>query len=608
LVDVIDIGHFFYISRELMCILAVDGCIEKINPAFEKILGYTSDEVTGKSVFRFVHPDDLEQTRQKINELHTRKTAYPTFINRTISQTGKYHWLAWRSIDIVGERIFAIARDVTLLKQKKELLRDLNKNLLKQSDLWDTVLNGIPQFVCILNEKMQFMYVNQTAALSMGLPQGRFIGKTLEDLSITYNNLEEYREEIHGVFQTGRQVLNTLSIIIDGQQKDMEYSIIPIFNDGTVISVIYTARDITDKNRDRRNFEASEKKLKKIIDLVPYPIFLKDKTCRYTLINKAQADLFNTTFENIIGKTDEEFISDKNELDSVIVSDKKILREQVNFVLPEQIITGKDGKKIILHTTKIPFLNQVDGSVNILGISIDITTAKNSEEELLRTNFELDSFVYKSSHDLRAPLRSLIGLINLIYREQDPEMRNHILDRCNASIHKLDTFISELTNFSRNSRLEITATRIDFHAIINECIENLKFMDHAQRIEIFINVNDVYPFYSDQARMTILFMNLISNAIKYQNTQTERSYVNIEVYTSEQEALIQISDNGIGIEKEFHHKIFEMFFRASEYSFGSGLGLYIVKQVIDKLYGKITVESTPGKGAAFKVILPSLQT
>ena len=92
------------------------------------------------------------------------------------------------------------------------------------------------------------------------------------------------------------------------------------------------------------------------------------------------------------------------------------------------------GIKKILHTTKIPFFNDIDNSTNILGISLDITTIKQSEEELLRINFELDSFVYKSSHDLRAPLRSLIGLLNLARKEHDPIMLNEILDRSNKII------------------------------------------------------------------------------------------------------------------------------------------------------------------------------
>jgi signal transduction histidine kinase len=115
-------------------------------------------------------------------------------------------------------------------------------------------------------------------------------------------------------------------------------------------------------------------------------------------------------------------------------------------------------------------------------------------------------------------------------------------------------------------------------------------------------------FFSDPGRINILFMNLISNSIKYQSPDLTNPFVKIEIIVEGNQAEIVISDNSIGIEEEFHAKIFEMFFRASESSFGSGLGLYIVKQVVDKLQGTIKIDSKPGKGSIFKAVLPSLGT
>ena len=222
-----------------------------------------------------------------------------------------------------------------------------------------------------------------------------------------------------------------------------------------------------------------------------------------------------------------------------------------------------------------------------------------------KTNFELDSFVYRASHDLRAPLRSVLGLLNLIKIETNEDQKSVYVNLAEKSINKLDSFILDLTNFSRNTRLEIKKEKIDFEAVIAESIENLKYMENADNVKSIIEISENEPYLSDPGRMAILFQNLISNAIKYQRPYID-SFVKIKIIVNESGAAIEVSDNGKGISSEYLNKIFEMFFRASEDSYGSGLGLYITKQVVEKLQGKIEVESQFNEGTTFKVWLPHL--
>jgi len=121
------------------------------------------------------------------------------------------------------------------------------------------------------------------------------------------------------------------------------------------------------------------------------------------------------------------------------------------------------------------------------------------------------------------------------------------------------------------------------------------------KVAIHINVDNKMPFHSDKSRIGVVLNNLVSNAIRYQNPEAEHPYVDIEVDTTAEEALIRVKDNGIGISKENQVKIFDMFYRVSESSVGSGLGLYIVKETLDKLKGQITVESELGKGTEFNI-------
>jgi signal transduction histidine kinase len=189
--------------------------------------------------------------------------------------------------------------------------------------------------------------------------------------------------------------------------------------------------------------------------------------------------------------------------------------------------------------------------------------------------------------------------------ESKEEQKTMYVNLAEKSINKLDSFILDLTNFSRNTRLEVKQELIDFQSLISECIENLRYMENADRVKSIIKIESEIPFYSDQGRMVILFQNLISNAIKYQR-RIDDSYVRVEIVTQTDGVHIEVSDNGKGIIAEYLDRIFEMFFRASEDSYGSGLGLYITRQVVEKLSGKIEVESVFNEGTTFKVFLPHL--
>jgi signal transduction histidine kinase len=245
------------------------------------------------------------------------------------------------------------------------------------------------------------------------------------------------------------------------------------------------------------------------------------------------------------------------------------------------------------------------GTDEALVIERDVTKRKETERELIRRNFELDSFVYRSSHDLKAPLNSIMGLIGIIQSESDDPVVERYIKLMNKSVTKLDAFIRDLTDFSRNERQELAREPISFASILGACIENLKFMENADRVKIVENIQEEASFYSDPMRMDIILNNLVSNAVKYQNLLSAESWVKIEIGVNTQEAVIRVSDNGIGIKPEHQEKMFELFFRASLQAYGSGLGLYIVKNTVEKLGGEIRLESEYGKGTTFTVSIPN---
>lgn len=227
-------------------------------------------------------------------------------------------------------------------------------------------------------------------------------------------------------------------------------------------------------------------------------------------------------------------------------------------------------------------------------------------KKLMKVNSELDGFVYSASHDLRSPLASLLGLINL--SRKDPKNTTDYLDKMEKSVKRLDDFIAEIIDFSSNERKEVVCDEVNFKSTIYNIIDELSFLDGDDKITKEVDVIQNGLFISDKRRIAVIFRNLISNALKYHDDSKDTPYLKIEVESNSDFARILIRDNGIGISKEEQKEVFKMFYRATERSTGSGLGLYIILETVEKLHGSIKMESEKYKGTSFSIEIPFLET
>ncbi|MBD0256168.1 MAG: PAS domain-containing sensor histidine kinase [Cytophagales bacterium] len=246
------------------------------------------------------------------------------------------------------------------------------------------------------------------------------------------------------------------------------------------------------------------------------------------------------------------------------------------------------------------------------GFAQDITLYRQSEEKLRETlrelqtrNHELDHYVYKVSHDLRAPLCSIKGLVSLLREETDPAVVRNYVNLIDKRVDKSDRFIQSVLDHSRMLNTQVQRSAIDFDALIGECFDELRYMECADRLTLRVNVVNQVPFYSDAFRLRIIFKNLISNAIKYMNLRRPDNFIWFSIATDASTLRLKVQDNGIGIDQAYVDRIFSMFFRATERSEGSGLGLYIVKQTVQRLGGTISLQSTLDEGTQFSISLPN---
>ena len=227
---------------------------------------------------------------------------------------------------------------------------------------------------------------------------------------------------------------------------------------------------------------------------------------------------------------------------------------------------------------------------------------KVSNQKLRKANVELDNFVYSVSHDLRAPIASVLGLVNLALKESDIVMVKKYLDMVAKSAEQQDNFIKDILDLSRNSRLGVKKEEVQFENMIEEIFDQLKFISKNKKIKRVIDINQEKPFYNDQRRLKVIFNNLISNSIRYSNGRAPEIKIGVDVTNGS--ARIAVQDNGVGIEKEHLKNVFKMFYRANENNSGSGLGLYIVKETVDKLGGSIKLESKLDVGTKVTMEIP----
>jgi PAS domain S-box-containing protein len=235
----------------------------------------------------------------------------------------------------------------------------------------------------------------------------------------------------------------------------------------------------------------------------------------------------------------------------------------------------------------------------------EITEFKDNLIELQRLNFELDNFVYHASHDLRSPLRSIMGLVNILKHENQPSARQKCIEMIEGSIDRLDKFVVDLLSMSRANRIKEDTLPINFVVEINNSVTNFFHASTIKNMEISLNVKQPVNFYGPLTQVRVILNNLISNSIKYRKHDIPKSVIKVFVDVNEKRAIFSVEDNGEGIPESKLPHIFEMFYRASENSEGSGLGMYIVKNIINKMGGTIKLESTEGIGSKFTVEIPN---
>jgi len=365
-------------------------------------------------------------------------------------------------------------------------------------------------------------------------------------------------------------------------------------------------REISSRIATERTLRESEEQLKVIFETSEAGIILVSPQGIITFSNKRMADMVGVTLAELIGTTYREHL-DESERQTGDSNMHRLIQGEIQSVGVDRKYLRKDGTSFWGHLSGRRLENP-DGSLRgLVGVIDDITERKRDEEELQKKNAEIEQFIYTVSHDLRSPLvtvKTFMGYLEQDMAEGNKERLAQDIAYIHAAADKMKLLLDELLEMSRIDRIESAPVEVSFMEVLAEALDALAGAISKRNVDIHLPEKDLMMF-GDRMRLCQIWQNLIENAIKYCHEDVTPC-IQLGVRLTDQEPVFFVKDNGIGIAPEFHAKVFGMFDKLDPKSPGAGLGLSMVKRIIEKKGGRIWIESGEAEpGSCFLFTLPN---
>ncbi|MFW5700673.1 MAG: PAS domain S-box protein, partial [Cyclobacteriaceae bacterium] len=585
----------------------IEGNIIYASPGWKDVTGFHPHEIIGKSAFNFIHPDDLPVVIAKFKSLAKSGTDSAQF--RFLNKSGKFVWCETRSSLVLKKdnQIEGIITGGYVIEERVKVEMALRNNEQK----YRTLFEKAPIGVLLVDSDGNIQEINhvlmQTFNLSSrDLQVSNVFHKSWLKKSPIFANIQHCTKNNQPVTGEEKFIHENNKVII------FKYYLNPLLIDDEITQVQAILIDITNQKQVEDALKKNQIKLQQITNNITDLITEVDMNGKIIYASPAWEFLLGYKPAEIINQSISKVLI--NSSASTLLNQIKRKAANKRKKTYQHQMKSKSGKIFWFESSGQTLTDDKNNKTGIVFGSSDITERKLAEQKLInqnealkKANEELDSFVYRSSHDLKAPLTSVLGLINISkYSEEIPE-RNNFLLLMEQTITKLEKVIKQITDYSRNARLELTIEKIDFQKTWESLLDELSFLDKFDKIKFEFQLKQPTDFYSDRDRIFGIIKNILSNAIIYRSWNDKVNWINCTIEVAETQAIITIIDNGTGIVKEQQDKIFNMFHRSSNISKGAGLGLYIVKEMLQRLEGSIEFTSEPGKGSSFKVVVPNLK-
>lgn len=614
--------------------LSPEGIIQSWNEGAKKLKGYSASEIIGKH-FSIFYPKDaresefpqyeLEQAKKKgrfEDEGIRIKKDGSTFIANVII-TAIY------GPDKKLRGFTKITRDLTERKEAEELLR-------KSEERHRLLIEGVKDYaIFMLSPEGYIESWNEGAKRLKGYTEREIIGKHFSKFYPKEAKDRGFPDfELEQARKLGRFEDEGIRVRKNGTEFFANVIITALYNKSNqLIGFSKITRDLSEKKEAEERLRKSEERYRLIIDAVKdYAIFMLSPEGYIESWNEGAKKLKGYTEKEIIGKHFSIFYPEETR-DKLPTFELKQAKRAGRFE-NEDLRLKKDGSTFYANVVITPLYNSQNELVGFSKITRDLTERKLAEEtlsnlnteleqrvkerteelsktvnELKKINADLDNFIYTASHDLKAPVSNIEGLMNTLnetlkeynFTNEDVESLMGMINKSVAKFQQTIRDLAAVNESQRGGKGEVVS--IDLNEVIEDVTVSIDHLIKESKARITVETRDENIFRFSKVHIRSIVYNLLTNSIKYRSPKRPLS-IHVKSYVKAGFYIIEVKDNGLGIKEENKEKIFQMFKRLYDHVEGSGIGLYILRRIVDNVGGKVEVISDLDKGATFKVYLP----
>ncbi|MCZ2845630.1 MAG: PAS domain S-box protein [Candidatus Bathyarchaeota archaeon] len=551
-----------------------------VNDAYCQLIGYSREELLTMNVNNVEAVENPEEITQHINKII--KMGGDRFVTRHRAKNGKLVDLEISAtyLDIEDGRFVVFLRDITEQKRIQETLQQSKLRLARaqeiahlgswELDLVNNRLSWSDEVYRIFGLQPQEFGATYEAFLDAVHPDDRAA------VDAAYSgSLRDGKDSYEIEHRLVRKSNGEIRIVRERCQHERD-------KDGKIIRSVGMVHDIT----ERKQMENRLAHLASFPDLNPNPIIELDISGAINYLNPAAKNIDGLETNGI----QHPFLIDVNNiLQDMHASNKDYMIRDIKYdekYYEQAMYRSKDYSGLRIYTR-------------------DITKRKKAEEELLRSNENLVQFAYVASHDLQEPLRTIASFSQLLakrYKEKLDKNADDFLDFIVDAARRMQNLITDILEYSRVDRNFTIESKVECDKVLGKVITSMSKQINLNQAVITCDPLPVLTY--NENNLFQLFQNLISNAMKFRQNEPPR--VHISVQKQKSEWIFAVKDNGIGIDKKYHDKIFLIFQRLhpkDKYS-GTGIGLAICKKIVENYGGRIWVESTLNKGSIFYFTIP----
>ena len=613
-----EMDGFFANSLDLLAIADSQGVMLRLAGAWEETLGYAPSDLEGHTFFEIIHPDDTESGKAALADLADQR-ALLEHVVRVRAADGGYRWVLWRLVPD-GEIHYATGRDVTERRLVEEALRESEaryrliaentgdviwlldletQRFVYVSPAFEQLRGYTPQEV--MDAPMEASLTPESAALIAALLPGRIRAVAEGDPGALVQ-----RHRVDQPCKDGRVVPTevTTKLLVD--------------EEGVVRRILGASRDITERIEAAEQLRRSEETMRAALDHLPGGAYIVDEEDRFVFMNQRLLLELRMDAEDVVGRSVEEIMPADDA--AVFKEEARIVRETGRALHVERPGFAARRRRWVEATKYL--LPAAADEVLLGGYSFDVSQRHDAQEALrsfsaelerkvlARTDqleqavSELEAFSYTVAHDLRSPLRAINGYATIMVEDHGEAIGDDGRDLCRHMIVntvRMGELIDDLLAFSRLGDEALARERLDMSRLAEEA-----FHEQAEQSGsgASFSAGELPGAVGDPVMLKQVWVNLIGNALKF-SAQAEQPTVEVGAAASAEELTYWVRDNGEGFDMAYAGKLFRVFERLQGAEVeGNGVGLAIVRRVVEKHGGRVWAEAAPGEGATFFFTLP----